>query len=649
MSEAPLSGPATSDRARLSLPHDSAIGYRPEIDGLRALAVVPVVLFHADFRVFSGGYVGVDVFFVISGYLITSIILQELTQGRFTILGFYERRARRILPALFLVMLACIPLAWLWMTPHHLKGFSQSLVAATMFAPNVYFLLKSGYFEADAAEIPMLHTWSLGVEEQYYILFPLFMLLFWQIGRRKLVALIAGIAFMSLSLSEWASHGNPQGNFFLPMTRAWELALGALVAIDQVAGSQSVRWPPKVNSALALLGLAAILLSVFLYDQTTRIPGLHALLPTLGAALVIAFGRGNSLVARLLSMKWVVGIGLISYSVYLWHQPLFAFARLHSTHRPSPAWMGLLCMLSIVLGYLSWRFVERPVRDRHRLSQRQVFTIAGLVSLVIVSLGLAGHVMEGFPGRLTIEQQRILAIEDDPTARHSGFPQPPCFLALNVDGTQFGKCTESPANAVGSIFLVGDSHAAHLLPGLRQRLEGKWSLTTLTASACPPMPNSGSAACRSVYANVMARVRQEHPDRVIIAAVWGHYDWRRLAQTMQDLRQAGVTRIEVVGPVPRWNPSLPIVLLRYNRAFADLPWRSTLALDPSISELDIELGRLVRQQGGNYISAWGILCNVEGCQVRVGTEPASMMQWDVSHLTAAGSHHLVAGFRGPDW
>jgi peptidoglycan/LPS O-acetylase OafA/YrhL len=613
------------------------------------VAVLPVVLFHAGFAPFDGGYIGVDVFFVISGYLITTLIVQEQRRATFTIVSFYERRARRILPALFLVMAACLPPAWAWMTPHHLKRFAQSLVAASVFAPNVYFLIKSGYFEIDADELPLLHTWSLGVEEQYYIVFPVFVLLCWRFGLRTLAMLVALTAVLSLCLSEWASHAHPEGNFFLPTTRAWELAIGALVAMGTVDGPPRARWRASTHNALALLGLAAILIPVVTYDRTTRFPGLSALAPTLGTALVIAFGRGSTLVGRVLSTKWIVGTGLISYSFYLWHQPLFAFARLHSLQRPSALWMCTLILVSFALAYLTWRFVEEPVRDRRRYSRRQIFAAAAAMSGVVIGLGLAGQFSDGFPGRLSADQQRMMAVADDEAAHHVGYPPPDCFLASEMDATRLGKCTDSPTRALGSILLWGDSHAAHLYSGLQARVGQQWTLTTLTAASCPPLPDTGSLACRSVYDEVLARIRRAPPERVVLAAVWGHYDWRGLVGTLQALREAGVTQVDVIGPVPRWNPSLPVVLLRYNVDFDALPMYSKIGLDPSVGELDTQLAALATEHGANYISALNILCTADGCRVRLGSEPSTMMQWDVSHLTAAGSMYLVAGFRGPGW
>jgi peptidoglycan/LPS O-acetylase OafA/YrhL len=619
-----------------------SFGYRPEVDGLRALAVVPVVLFHAGFGTFSGGYIGVDVFFVISGYLITSIIVQEMHAGRFTITGFYERRARRILPALFLVMLACLPFAWLWMTPRDLKGFAQSVVAATLFVPNVYFFRKSGYFDLDAEETPLLHTWSLGVEEQFYILFPLFVLLCWRWGTRTLTLVLIGVAVASLCLSEWASYAHPVGNFLLAPTRAWELSLGALLAVASLNGFPGQRVGVMVRTTLATLGLGLIVVPIFMYDPTTRYPGVHALAPTLGTALVIVFAQGDGPVARWLGSKWVVAMGLISYSVYLWHQPLFAFARLHDADGSTPLLLGALALLSVALGYLTWRFIESAARDRRRFSRREVFAAAVVASLFLIAVGVAGDLAQGFPARLTPGQQAIMAFADDPRNHVDGFPGKDCFLRPEQYGTAFGECTEGPAVPIESVLLWGDSHAAHLYSGLRSRLPPGTRLTTLTAGACPPLLDYGRPSCRTVSETILARVAQQRPDRVILAAVWGNYDWTSLGRTLQALQQAGVQRIEVVGPVPHWRPSLPVVLIRNGTAMAETPSRVKRGMDPGVARLDVEMKAFAEQRGARYLSPYSILCNVDGCLTRIGDRPEAMLQWDMSHLTLAGSGYLAS-------
>ena len=368
--------------------------YRAGIDGLRALAVVPVILFHAGFELFSGGFVGVDVFFVISGYLITTILIEDIENKRFSIVNFYERRARRILPALFFVMLVCIPFAWMWMLPDPLENFGQSIVATTLSANNVLLYLTSGYWDLASEFKPLLHTWSLGVEEQYYVVFPLLLLLTWRIGKGIALASIICLSVLSFALSEWLSRENPEAAFFLIHTRAWELFAGSLAAF--VVQKQGV----QKNNLLALVGLAAIIFSIFFYDDTTPFPSVYALVPVLGVVLLVLYADKETIAAKLLSAKGFVGIGLISYSAYLWHQPLFAFAKIYQQTEPSYQVNLILIGATFVLSYVSWRYIEKPFRNKSVVTLKVLIVTVVISSLGLLGFGYAAHKSHGFTDRV---------------------------------------------------------------------------------------------------------------------------------------------------------------------------------------------------------------------------------------------------------
>ena len=371
--------------------------YRKEIDGLRALAVLPVILFHAGFSVVSGGFVGVDVFFVISGYLITSIILEELETGDFTVAGFYERRARRILPALFFVLLACLPLAWWLLLPSEMADFGKSLAAVAVFASNILFWLGTDYFAATAEQIPLLHTWSLAVEEQYYVVFPLFMLLVWRLGKGWLMGLVALVALLSLGWSEWLWRSSVEASFYLIPSRAWELMIGALAAFYL---HKNVAAPNNVTAQAASgLGLALLAYAVFFFNEGIPFPSVYALVPTVGAVLLIVFATPATWVGKGLASPPLVWVGLISYSAYLWHQPLFVFARLQALEEPSVSLMASLCVITLMLAWFSWRFVEKPFRDRRRFSRTQIFSGAVIGSLLFIALGVGLVLTDGLANR----------------------------------------------------------------------------------------------------------------------------------------------------------------------------------------------------------------------------------------------------------
>ena len=380
--------------------------YRREIDGLRALAVLPVIFFHAGFETFSGGFVGVDVFFVISGYLITTIIVAELHQGKFSITTFYERRARRILPALFLIMLACIPLAWFYLLPTELIEFSQSLIAVSIFLSNILFWRASGYFDTAAELKPLLHTWSLAVEEQYYFLFPIIMIVFWKLGKRRLLILLTLIFVSSFSVAQWAAYAKPAAAFFLLPTRGWELLIGSFAAfyLSKVDRKDAGKG---VSEAGGWLGITLILYAIFTFKGTTPFPGLYATVPTLGAALIILFANQRTYVGRFVGNKVFVGVGLISYSAYLWHQPLFAFARAYTFRQLDLSSIIYLLLSVFVLAYLSFRYVEAPFRKKDAFGRKKILLLSLTGMLFFVLIGFTGYIKDGFSGDHRVLLQAI--------------------------------------------------------------------------------------------------------------------------------------------------------------------------------------------------------------------------------------------------
>jgi peptidoglycan/LPS O-acetylase OafA/YrhL len=359
------------------------MNYRREIDGLRALAVIPVIFFHAGFEIFSGGFVGVDVFFVISGYLITTIIMSELVQGKFSIINFYERRARRILPALFFVVLVCIPFAWILLSDTALNKFGNGIIGVSLFVSNVIFYRDQLYFDESAELNPLIHTWSLAVEEQYYAFFPILLIFIWRFGKKKVFWLIVVAAAISLILSEWGWRNRASANFYLAPTRAWELFAGSITAfIVQKRGVQK-------NEILALLGLAAIVFSIFAYDKNTPFPSVYTLVPVLGVVILILHAAHNTIVAKLLSTKAFVGIGLISYSAYLWHQPLFVYARVLTNQMSlENEIMTLLFIIIFSLAYLSWKYIENPFRIKSAFSSRLILGMSSTAIIVTILLGV---------------------------------------------------------------------------------------------------------------------------------------------------------------------------------------------------------------------------------------------------------------------
>jgi peptidoglycan/LPS O-acetylase OafA/YrhL len=484
--------------------------YRREIDGLRALAVLPVMLFHAGFASFGGGFVGVDVFFVISGYLITTILLAELEQGRFSIVNFYERRARRILPALFVVMLACLPFAWWWLMPVFMRDFSASLVAVPLSVSNILFWQETGYFDTVAELKPLLHTWSLAVEEQYYLLFPLFLMLTWKLGKRWTGTLLALAGLASLSLAQWASAAKPAAGFFLLPTRGWELLIGAFAAFYL---SRRVRPEPGrgVAEACGWLGLALISYPIFAYDMTTPFPGVYALAPTVGTLLVILFATERTTIGRIIGNRLFVGIGLISYSAYLWHQPLFAFYKHADGEGGKPAYL-LLMLLTLGLAYLSWRYVELPFRDKTRFGRRTIFGLSGLMIAFFVAFGAAGYKTHGF------ENRPHMLIFKDLTVDVSALGYVPCEEYLRKHPPELGNCYGSGKAPTALVF--GDSHAEDKFPGIEKSLPGyDWRL--IGNSSCPPirgvrLRSADGTECKEKLDKVFSYIDTQKTVRLVV-------------------------------------------------------------------------------------------------------------------------------------
>ncbi|MDB9716723.1 acyltransferase [Methylophilaceae bacterium] len=445
-----------------------ALTYRTEIDGLRAIAVLPVILFHAGFGFFSGGFLGVDIFFVISGYLITSIIVLDKQAGKFTYKNFYLRRAKRILPALFTVIIACIPLALIFMPPAAFLDFSKSIISATWFVQNFWANSNIGYFNISAEEMPLLHTWSLSVEEQFYILYPTFLIFFLSLGKRVLIGAITSILIISVSLSQFGGNlastfpfydevfrlnAIPSFAFFLTPTRIFELLAGSLcVFIFPQYKSKATK------NFLSVFGLALIVISILVFDKSLPLPGFLTFIPILGTVLIILYGQSNTFVGKFLSSKVLVSIGLISYSLYLWHQPLFAFARISSLNEPSAYVLMLLIAGSFLLAFLTYRFIETPFRHNLKLELKHYLTLMVVVS----GIGIVGVLSNGFDDRFDQSLKSKLHSARDLAAK------PENYQCTDGQIKNSPVCNFGDINSSKVVILLGNSHARMMIPTLNK-------------------------------------------------------------------------------------------------------------------------------------------------------------------------------------
>jgi peptidoglycan/LPS O-acetylase OafA/YrhL len=492
--------------------------YRADIDGLRAVAVLAVLLFHGGSGIFSGGYVGVDIFFVISGYLITTIIVREIANGSFSIARFYERRARRILPALAAVIVATLVAGAFLLTPDALVELAHSAEAAALFSSNVLFYLSSGYFEAPENVRPLLHTWSLAVEEQYYIFFPLLLILIARFGARRYVRWLVSLGLLSFVTCVAVTHFDASAAFYLIPARAWELFIGSALSL----GVFPVPQRRRVREIAAALGATLMAVAIFGYTSATSFPGAAAVLPTVGAALVIYAGcGGESLVSRVLSLRPVVFIGLISYSLYLWHWPVIAYTRLYAITEPDPLQMGAMLVLVFALSILSWRYIETPLRTKRMLPTTTPLLKASVVTLLVLFCsGAALARLRGLPHRYGTSFAAPLTAAD-PEWAHWGN----CQAAFSRQHSAAGLCDLGVPGGAPSFLLWGDSHARALASGVqlsaaRLGLTGKLA----THSACPPLggiERPSRTSCEA-FNQAVLRMLAHSPQikTVLLAARW---------------------------------------------------------------------------------------------------------------------------------
>jgi peptidoglycan/LPS O-acetylase OafA/YrhL len=613
------------DWPMLSPPSDR---YRSDIDGLRAIAVMLVVNFHAFPEAMPGGFIGVDIFFVISGFLITGIIARELHQQRFSIMGFYNRRIRRIFPALIVVLGATLVLGWLWMLPAAYAQLSFDVFASAAFFSNIALLLQSGYFDIESASKPLLHLWSLGIEEQSYLFWPLILMLAARL-RLTLLPTASVIALTSFALNVALIGANPVATFYLPFTRAWELLAGAALA----CGWGQISQTSRASNLRATAGLLLVAAAAGVLDTHRAFPGWWAVLPVAGAALLLsapaAWGCRHVLASRPL-----VFIGLISYPLYLWHWLLLVFFAIIKFAPLTLLERGLIVGLSFALAWLTYQFVESPVR----FGRPSPLKIASLCAGMVLIAAAGGVVVQGrgLDFRLPPE---IRAMANVPT-QASQWRVHECLLDLSHEMSFADSCVDRDRRPL--VLVWGDSTAGALMPGLRKAEESRsFGIAQFTSSSCIPALNTdvaGEPHCRAINDKVLSLAREIKPDIVLLHSTWdGYLDG--VAETVAALKKQTNARIVVLGSVPWWKRGLPNEVLRYFMLHHRLiPERSSRA-EPDGS------GAALREKlvplGAEFISVWNVMCNSDGCLTRIGDTPEDITASDQGHLTAKASVFLV--------
>lgn len=627
-------------------PHLAHPKYRPDIDGLRAIAVLAVVIFHAFPGKMPGGFIGVDIFFVISGFLISTITFSSLERDRFSLVEFYVRRVRRIFPALILVLVSCLAFGWfvLLLTDEY-KQLGKHTAASAGFIQNFILWRESGYFDNSAETKPLLHLWSLAIEEQFYIFWPLLLAFVWkrQWSFLRITAAIAAVSFAAniyLILS-----GHQTAAFYLPFSRFWELMVGGVLAYVVLHRPQLIEKHKNVQS---FLGFALILAGLLLLNKGRDFPGWWALLPTLGAFFIISAGPSSWLNEKLLANKPMIWVGLISYPLYLWHWPLLAYIKITRESPSDLLFLGAI-FLAAILSFFTYLYVEKPLRFNGKQDKRAL-----LLLLVMFAVGAFGAVL--FQSAV-VGGKQLHNVEYTQYDFAKGYRLDECFL----DGMKGDKyslaCDGEQLKNKQTVVLWGDSHAASLYRGIKNNEKlHEFNLAQYNTGGCPPVINfdvDNRKDCRLLNDYVFDKIKSEKVDTVIIAAYWLMYDgkhdergkpWNylpeeKLASTIQLLRTAGVKNITLVGQLPTYNDSqLTIGAKQFKKGLNN---RTNFGFIQESVLADNKMRLFAKNNNLGFVSPIDILCNKSGCLISTSLDSFISLAWDYAHLTTDGSEYLI--------
>ncbi len=622
---------------------DELSKYRPDIDGLRAVAIVAVVAYHAFPSALPGGFTGVDIFFVISGYLISQIIWKGIEDRNFSFRGFYRRRIIRLFPALVVVLAASLVLGYFILLPPDFANLGKEVAAAAVFASNFLYWHETSYFGTQASMMPLTNLWSLAVEEQYYLLYPLILLL---VARRRASTgfLLLGLLLASFAINiNWAQY-HASAAFYLLPARFWELAAGGLLAWLHVEA------PERARNLVSLAGLALVALAVLGPSPTSEYPGWWALAPVGAALLLIASGPG-AIVNRALSWRAIVTIGLISYPLYLWHYPLLVFARWHHGGALPTGTTLVVVAISFGLAYATYRLVELPVRSYVRRSRsktpRKNPTVPALAlgMALVAGVGLVVTANSGFPTRIPLQLRALTTYTD--TSAATQWRSGTCFLDPDQTSSAFKSCVEGGTKPL--VVIYGDSNAAQWTPTLQEH--PNFRLAEFTASLCIPALGYAEPArpyCSEVNSYVARRIASLHPYEVLLASAWSAYPASAIndvANTIDYLRRAGVKRIVLVGQSPYWTSPLPTALYRYGTQHPGQPLPYRMNFDygrTTMQSASALVTQLAHRTGVPFVQPAKVLCDSDGCITRVGNQLWQLVEFDESHFTKAGTDYVFS-------
>lgn len=613
--------------------------YRWDVQGLRAIAVLAVVIFHINPMLLPGGYVGVDIFFVISGYLIMGFIWRDLQNNNFNLLRFYIKRVYRLFPALFVTVVISSIIAYFMLLPTESADYIKSLISTLFYFSNFYFYSESDYFNTAMQFSPLLHTWSLSVEEQFYIVFPFVLIFIYRKRKIQISKILILLALLSLLLSELFIYKDSAFAFFASPTRFFQFIIGGYIAISL----QDNRLGKMLNDVLGGVGFLLIILSVFSYNDKTLFPGLNALLPSLGAALILFSGMNARYSSMFLSNNVFKLIGNASYSIYLWHWPLIVFYKLKFSPNLSINEQIVLFVLSIVLGYLSWKYIENTTRKRNFnvVNLKPIFFTMGISLFLALS---TYFIFTTFSYNTLDHKSKAAQYLDFNT---TNFRPGKCFLTSKHDNVNFFNKEECVTHIEGkkNYLLVGDSHAAHYYSALEEMLMDNETLTQVTASGCKPIsPYKGAKRCTDLvkwaYETLIIDKRF---DTIILSGHWGHMSGSDIRESMKTLLQH-TDKVVILGPSMQYSQALPRLLIELSSDKDSAMLYKTAGKYKPLSVIDRAMASYFSIDNVQYISVLDTLCNqTTGCKVL--TPEGIPINFDESHLTHEGALYILGQFK----
>lgn len=638
--------------------HISILKYRPDIDGLRAIAVLLVIGFHAFPSIISGGFVGVDIFFVISGYLITSIIIKNLNENKFSFINFYASRTRRIFPVLILVLISSSLFGLLILHEDEFNRLIKHIAGGSAFVLNYILTNEGGYFDRLAESKPLLHLWSLAVEEQFYLIWPFIVWIIW-LSRKNFYFFILFFLIASFSWNLIEIKLNPIETFYSLLTRFWELLIGAGLAYLVIYKNSTLPKSQFSKNFISILGLSLILSAVFLINSHTLFPGYWALIPTIGSALIIASSSDGLINRYVLSNNKMIWIGLISYPLYLWHWPIFSFARIYFNGQPTIFIQFLLILISVAFASFTYYFFERPIRSQFATNRISLILFSMLSIILGISLYLYIFPLKNDLSTADEKSKFYSYFADIPSKRWLTYFEKEFRHECNfyqIDSYYSSKPTNTPKDEIDKscyipdhskkyrVLIWGDSHAQMLNSGLTKQLPNDWQVMQIASSGCAASivysQQSNSDYCTHSNKFALNVIAKTIPNVVIIAQSTGH-NIESMNKIYDELKKLNVNTIIFVGASPHWQDDLPKLIVR--RFWPNIPERTWEGINIDVYQNNLKIKNQFSQNPNKiFIDMFELFCNINGCLTRLGSDSKKdATTWDYGHLTEIASEYFA--------